>query len=297
MAISTPPLRVSLSRSSATTSRAQPARARRACQVAAQRSSQPVRLATRPCQTRRGDPAAAGAERGGARTQRRPGGGRTPLRSGSPPPGRRTPSASDRGRRSPDTKPRSGPAGSPRCRYRRTTTRPVPSALGHALSPGPQRGGARTQRRPGGGLPPLRSGSPPPGRRTPSASGRGWEPGHSWSWSRSRRSGSRSRADAEVDAGAGAGVGDYACVRVCVCVGVGLGVGVGVGVRDRSELATRFRTLDPGSAGMSSPERRTHTRWTRPGRRGAREREPGPGSSPARANGAPQVGQGPADVP
>ena len=32
-------------------------------------------------------------------------------------------------------------------------------------------------------------------------------------------------------------------------------------------------------------------------RRGAREREPGPGSSPARANGAPQVGQGPADVP
>ena len=86
MAISTPPLRVSLSRSSATTSRAQPACARRACQVAAQRSSQPVRLATRPCQTRRGDPAAAGAERGGARTQRRPGGGlpRPPTEGGAP---------------------------------------------------------------------------------------------------------------------------------------------------------------------------------------------------------------------
>ena len=139
MAISTPPLRVSLSRSSATTSRAQPARARRACQVAAQRSSQPVRLATRPCQTRHGDSAAA-----------RSGVWRC---SDTAPAGRRTPSASDRGRRSPDTKPRSGPAGSPRCRYRRTTTRPVPSALGHALSPGPQRGGARTQRRPGGGLP------------------------------------------------------------------------------------------------------------------------------------------------
>ena len=34
-----------------------------------------------------------------------------------------------------------------------------------------------------------------------------------------------------------------------------------------------------------------------PRRRGAREREPGPGSSPARANGAPRVGQGPPDVP
>ena len=33
------------------------------------------------------------------------------------------------------------------------------------------------------------------------------------------------------------------------------------------------------------------------GHQGAREREPGPGSSPARANGAPRVGQGPPDVP
>ena len=50
-----------------------------------------------------------------------------------------------------------------------------------------------------------------------------------------------------------------------------------------------------GAARDTAPAagRALDTTW----RQGAREREPGPGSSPARANGAPRVGQGPPDVP
>ena len=78
----------------------------------------------------------------------------------------------------------------------------------------------------------------------------------------------------------------------------GGGAGGGAGAGAGGGGAAMFPGLQPLSSAVPLEPGTANGRaldTTR--RRGAREREPGPGSSPARANGAPRVGQGPPDVP